>query len=224
MWNKGWDNIFKTHDWGQYPPEDLIRFIAGNFKKSDARPEKRLLEVGCGTGANIWFLAREGFDVTGIDGSKNGIEKAKARLAKENLKAQFFVGDILKLPFNDACFDGVIDCECIYANSYKDSQLIMKEIYRVMKPGAVFYSKSFATGTYGDGNGEKLEGEKNTYTEILEGALRSDYGIIRFMDKEEIYDLYDLFEINSIDYLIRSSENSKFDIKEWIISCTKNVK
>ena len=221
MWDKGWDEIFESNEWGRYPPEELIRFVAKYFYKADKRFEVKILEVGCGTGANIWYLSKEGFDVYGIDGSANGIERSKKRLNEEMLHANLRVGDIIELPYKDNFFDCVVDNECIYSNSYADSKKILSEINRVLKNGGKFYSKTFMTGTYGDGKGEKLIGEKNTYTKIGEGALRQDYGIIRFMDENEIPDLYSAFEIESIDYIIRSAKNQSFEVKEWIVDCTK---
>ena len=29
--NEIWENIFQENEWGKYPAEELIRFIAGNF-------------------------------------------------------------------------------------------------------------------------------------------------------------------------------------------------
>ena len=220
MWNSGWDKIFEENEWGRYPPEELVRFVARNFYNVPDRRAVRALEVGSGTGANLWYLAREGFDVTGIDGSTAGAKRAIKRLADEGLEADVKVGDIMSLPFEDNMFDCVIDNECIYANSYKDSKKIMDEIFRVLKPNGKFYSRTFATGTYGDGNGRRLEGEKNTYLEIYSGALRKGYGTIRFTDKDEIRDLYGKFVIESIDYVIRSVKGGAHEIKEWIIiSC-----
>jgi len=99
-WDPIWETVFKDHEWGKYPGENLIQFIARNFYKKE-RKKVNLLEIGCGPGANIWFIAREGFHVTGIDGSETAIVKAKARLQKENLDAQLFIGDISNLPFED---------------------------------------------------------------------------------------------------------------------------
>ena len=61
-----WNDVFESRDWGRYPPEELIRFVARNFGDVPERGEVRFLEVGCGPGANIWFLRREGLAFGGI--------------------------------------------------------------------------------------------------------------------------------------------------------------
>ena len=76
MWNRGWDNIFKKNKWGKYPDMSVIRFIANKYKKKDKKRLK-ILEVGCGTGANLSFFIEEGFNTYGIDGSKVAIKLAK---------------------------------------------------------------------------------------------------------------------------------------------------
>jgi 2-polyprenyl-3-methyl-5-hydroxy-6-metoxy-1,4-benzoquinol methylase len=73
-WNSGWDDIFRKHEWGKYPSENLVRYVGRNFYTVKDRSAITILEVGCGTGANLWYLAREGFSVYGIDGSNVAIE------------------------------------------------------------------------------------------------------------------------------------------------------
>jgi SAM-dependent methyltransferase len=221
MWNSGWDNIFKENEWGKYPPEELVRFVARSFGKSGDKKKIAILEVGCGPGANLWYLAREGYDTYGIDGSHIAVNRAKERLIKDGLKAEIVAGDVLTLPFPDAKFDCVLDVECLYANSLKDTKVILGEIKRVLKPGGLFFSKTFMTGTYGDGKGEILAGEPHTYIKLEESALHKGYGIIRFTSKDELGDLYSIFKIVNVDYIIRSDKNSKYEIKEWLISCQK---
>ncbi len=221
MWDEGWNKVFTDNEWGKYPPEELVRFVARNYYNVNDRAKIKFLELGSGTGANIVYLAKEGFDATGIDGSKVGVDRTKKRLATENLSARLFIGDVVSLPFDDQSFDCVIDNECIYANSFAESKKIISETCRVLRKGGKFYSKTFMTGTYGDGNGEKFGNEKNTYSRIREGALRKDYGLIRFTDKDEIQELYGVFDIESVDYLIRSDKNMAYEVKEWIIFCKK---
>lgn len=95
-WDSTWETVFQNQEWGKYPGENLIQFVARNFYKLD-RTKINLLEVGCGPGANIWFMAREGFNVSGIDGSETAIMKAEERLQKDALEAQLVVGDIISV-------------------------------------------------------------------------------------------------------------------------------
>src|ERR1700680_3615300 len=96
-WDPSWEKVFRSRDWGKYPPEELVRFVALNYYSAPDRKLIRLLEIGCGTGANVWFMAREGFDVCGIDGSVTAIEKARQRLTGERVQAQLEVGDVAAL-------------------------------------------------------------------------------------------------------------------------------
>jgi 2-polyprenyl-3-methyl-5-hydroxy-6-metoxy-1,4-benzoquinol methylase len=82
-WPAVWEQIFASRPWGKYPPEHAVRFVDRNFYRIPDRANTRLLEIGCGPGANIWFMAREGFGVSGIDGSRTAIKLAGERLAVE---------------------------------------------------------------------------------------------------------------------------------------------
>lgn len=123
-WNEVWEDIFSTRSWGMYPGEDLIRFVARTFSLGEPtqRPEA-ILEIGCGPGANLWFLAREKFRVFGIDGSASAIAKAQARLDAEfpSWTGEVVVGDFLKLPWADASFEALIDNEAVYCNSFSET-------------------------------------------------------------------------------------------------------
>ena len=120
-YNQHWDDKFSSREWGRYPPEDLVRFVGRNFKVAD-RSEITVLEVGCGPGANVWFLHREGYRVAGIDGSPAAIDKARIRIEAENeqlnrLNPDLRVGNFSSLPWAEQSFDLVIDIFSIYANT-----------------------------------------------------------------------------------------------------------
>lgn len=221
MWNPGWDKIFQQNEWGRYPPEELVRFVARNYYSLPDRSAIRILEIGCGPGANLWFLGREGFAVHGLDGSEVGLQRAKSRLEQEGIEAVLCRGDAMEMPYPDGSFNCVIDVECIYANSLKDSRRIIREVHRVLEPGGTFFSKAFMTGTYGDGNGTLMDGEPHTFVDIREGALHRGYGIIRFTAEEEILDLYGVFAKVEYDRLIRSDKNRQYEVREWLITCRK---
>jgi 2-polyprenyl-3-methyl-5-hydroxy-6-metoxy-1,4-benzoquinol methylase len=101
-----WEEKFQTEEWGKYPPERVIRFVARNFYASPDRQAIRLLDAGYGPGACTWYMAREGFRVAGIDGSPTAIKRANERLRTEGLSADLQVGDYVVLPWPDEFFDG----------------------------------------------------------------------------------------------------------------------
>lgn len=91
---------------------------------------KAVLSMGCGSGEDSSYLKKQGAEKSvGIDISKGLIEIAK----KEHLECEFVVGDIEKLPFNDAEFDVVFSSFTLhYLSTY---QKAFNEAYRVLKPG-----------------------------------------------------------------------------------------
>jgi SAM-dependent methyltransferase len=216
-WDNVWEQIFQESVWGQYPGEDVIRFVARNYYKRD-RGQVKILEVGCGPGANIWYMAREGFDVYGIEGSPTAVERCNTRLAKEGLKANVVVGDINVLPYDDNTMDAALDIGCLCCNDAASTAAILAEIYRVLKPGGKFYSRTFTDAQYlGD-----VEPDPNLeYPAAQDGTLKGK-GFIRLTSAETLQQLYGAkFEIESIDKSEFTRENSTQLNSDWGIVCVK---
>ncbi len=181
--NEEWEQIHQSMEWGKYPSENVIRFVARNYYKRD-RKHIRILDFGCGSGANTWFLAREGFDTYAFDGSKSAVEKAKAHLQAEGLSnVHFDVMDGTEILYENEFFDCVIDNVCIYANCLKYINEMYANVHRILKPGGKFFSTCFGTGTSGYGEGEQIE--KNTFCNISKGAL-ADRAVAHFFTKSEL--------------------------------------
>lgn len=215
-WDPVWEKVFQEQEWGKYPAESLIRFIARNYYQK-VRKDVKILELGCGPGANIWYMAREGFDVYGIDGSITAIEKAKQRIKGEGLEAHLQVGDILKLPYEDNYFDCAVDNECLYATPLKDAETILKEASRVLKKGALFYSRTFAHDTYVGHS--RARSDSFEYEHVFDGPL-ANKGFVRLIDSNGIGKLYgNIFEIVSTDRLEYTHGDEAIKIVEWIIFC-----
>jgi len=213
-----WEQLFASSSWGQYPSESVIRFVARNFYKAIDRQIVKLLEVGCGPGANIWYIAREGFAFAGIDGSATAIAQASQRLDNESpgwrSRGELHVGDITKLPFADATFDGVIDDEAVYSNGWDEARAIYLEMARVLKSGGKLFSRTFTAGCWGDGTGEQTG---HHAWRCADGPLAGK-GQSRFTSREEIYDLVLGFKVTNIELLMETrGGNQSQEIREWII-------
>lgn len=198
-WDSIWEKIYSSRQWGQYPEINVVRFIARNFYPVKNRSKIRILDLGCGVGAHSWYLAREGFKVSGIDGSPSAIKFAKEKLRKEKLFADFYVGDIANLPYQDNSFDAVIDSAAIQHNSLVNIKIILKEIYRVLIPKGKIFSTMVSRDNY----------------------LKQGFGQIHFFTKPEIKQLFVRFSQLSIDYHQYTENNGQRLHKSWLIQAQK---
>ena len=92
-----------------YPNESLLCFLGGEGCFSSNNNGKKVLEMGCGSGANLWMMAKEGLDVYGLDGSQSGLDAARKHIKKWNVKAELHKGLFDSVPFDDNFFDYVVD-------------------------------------------------------------------------------------------------------------------
>lgn len=219
-WNTVWEEIFQSRQWGKYPPEHIIRFIAGNFYRIKDRGSVRLLEIGCGPGPNVWYMAREGFSVSGIDGSPTAIQAAQQRLADEGIAADLRVGDFAQLPWPDSTFDGVIESASLYANPWSAIQCALGEVRRVLKPAAPFLSSFFTDKTWGYGQGDMVE--LDGFADVGEGPL-SGAGFCLFLRRDRLPELFKGFADVNVERLSRTLDGERHLIEQFVITCRKPV-
>lgn len=215
-----WEQIHNEQEWGKYPSEEIIRFVARNFYKRE-RANTKLLDAGCGSGAISWYLSREGFDVYAFDGSDTAIKKAKKRMCDEQLNVSFNVYDAANTEYEGDFFDGIIDSAMIYANTIQGIKAILKECHRILKPGGKLFSTGlFKVGMSGYGTGEKLE--ENTYREVTEGAL-AHRGTVHFFDEVQVNSYwkdtgYKNITIDSVD---RTDCGGKVRVSYFMVTAEK---
>ena len=218
--DKKWEEVHNSRAWGAYPSEEVIRFIARNYYSKE-RENVKVVDLGCGQGANTWYIAKEKFDTYAFDGSASAIKAAKSLLEKHSVNAELIVSDASNTPYEDNFFDAAIDGALIYANTTDGIKSILKEVYRILKPnGKIFSTGLFTKNTSGYATGEKIE--ENTYRNVTEGTLQN-IGTIHFFEKKEIEEIWDLcgFKDIKIDLIERTDYNGKHKISYYIAEATK---
>lgn len=109
-------------DSGISPPE-LLQFI------SEHSPG-HAIDLGCGTGTNVITLARNGWQVTGIDFAPRAIRMAKAKAKKANINATIDVGDVTNLSKVSGPFDLALDMGCFHG--VNDRPAYLSELDRIL--------------------------------------------------------------------------------------------
>lgn len=166
--NSIWENEIygEGKNIARYPYDSIVSFIYRNFPRNKPRNEIKILEVGCGTGNNLWFAAREGFSVTGIEGSQTAVEYAQNRFREEGLQGEFVVGDFTTLPFPDHSFDLVFDRGAIVCVNFNGGKKVCSEVNRVLKSGGRFFFNPYS----------------DRHTSFESGELRPDGLVVNIKD------------------------------------------
>jgi len=211
--DENWETIFSQQEWGKYPCEEVIRVTARNFYCVKDRKSIKILDLGCGGGATTWYLAREGFDVYGIDGSTSAIKQASNLLQREKLTATLMVSDFVQLNFDDNAFDAVYDLSAIQHNRMEDVQKIYQEIIRVLKPKGLFFSNCISDKTTGQEKAEEIE--KKTFLNL--NSINNDV-LVHLFSEDDLRELMEPFDNVVIDAISRTTNNFQNRIGHYLVS------
>jgi len=138
-WKRIFNSMYLKTDADVVEDKSITAQEVGLFIESlNLGQEDSVLDLACGQGRHLFELARRGFkNLSGLDRSRYLIQKARTRSKLEGVSIAFKEGDARKLPFPTDTFD----CVTILGNSFgyfestDDDQKILKEVFRVLKPG-----------------------------------------------------------------------------------------
>jgi SAM-dependent methyltransferase len=221
-WDPVWESVYRSRVWGQYPGEDVIRFIKGNFASVPDRAQVRLLEVGSGAGANLWFMAREGFCAHGVERSETAVRLAGERLDREcpgwrRIGGDVRVGDMARLPYPNGFFDAVLDIVAACYGSFDEAQQTYGELARVTRAGGRLFSRTFARGCWGDGTGAQAGRDMWLCSE---GPLKG-FGATRFTDEADVHVLFQGWTVDRIERASLTEAGGRHEIRHLLIYGSK---
>ncbi|MEM7240631.1 MAG: class I SAM-dependent methyltransferase [Pseudomonadota bacterium] len=179
-----WENLHAARHWGKYPAENLIRTVMRTYRDPQVRAETKILELGCGAGANLSFFLAEGFQTYGIDGAPSAIAKAKQRLQAGpnqtlNLSVQLFE----EISFADQSFDLIVDYYAIYANPVAVIDATYSKVRDLLTPNGRFYTRVWGTECTGANTGKMIE--PNTSKNPTAGPCKG-MGVSHFFTRREL--------------------------------------
>ena len=124
-------------DTGRPQPAIIKLAEAGQIRGS-------VLDVGCGTGENLLYLAARGHEAWGLDFVPVAIERAKAKAAQRGIEAHFIVGNALELNKLGRQFDTVIDCGLFHTFADEERPAFVRGLAEVLGPGRLLHVLCFS--------------------------------------------------------------------------------
>lgn len=118
--------------WDTPPPDELREAIEGPH----ALPPGHALDVGCGTGTNVIYLAKHGWHATGVDFSPSAIRKARSQAAQTS-GTRFIEGDATRLSGLQIPqpIDLVLDMGTFHSLPDAAKPVYVRELASLMTPG-----------------------------------------------------------------------------------------
>ena len=110
---------------------------------------KTALDLGCGTGLNSIFLAKQGFQVTGLDFVQTAIDIATQKALKENVEVTFSRANVLTWKTNEK-FGLILDSGCLHTISDDKRAEYKKQLLKWFTPNSVYILFHFAKEKYPD--------------------------------------------------------------------------
>lgn len=122
------------------PPEILVDAVeSGKIKPCQA------VDLGCGAGNYSVWLARRGFDVTGLDISEKAISYAEELADKNGVECHFEAIDLLgDLEKYHSTFDFAFDWELLHHIFPEDRERYLDNVRRILRSGGLYLSICFS--------------------------------------------------------------------------------
>jgi len=116
--------------------DPLFEGVLGGLRAMAARvvpPKKgmKVLDVGCGTGAQLAIYQEGGCEVSGIDLSSPMLKVAKSKLGE---KAVLITGDAVRIPYPNDTFDLVLSSLFLHQINASLRSAVLEEAMRVLQP------------------------------------------------------------------------------------------
>jgi ubiquinone/menaquinone biosynthesis C-methylase UbiE len=217
-----WESIYgEGKALNRYPFDQVVSFIYRNYSRAKPRSGTKILEIGCGAGNNLWFAAREGFSVAGIDVSAHAVEFARKRFADEGLQGDLRVGNFDALPFESSAYDFVIDRGSLTCSGFSAARQTVREVLRVLVPGGKFFFNPYSTRNSSYISGQP--GPDGLTTDITFGTIVG-VGAICFYGKRDVFDVlgegWKLLSMRHLEFVEEASPEYLVHA-EWIVIAEK---
>jgi SAM-dependent methyltransferase len=227
LWEDSFDEQIARGAYNTAPVEALIRSVA-YWLRDQPKSERPLhfLEMGCGAGPTLVWLAQKGIRVSGVDIATNALELARQNLARHGYSER--VGSLTEasvsaVPFDDGSFDGIIE-SCVFQHLPKADRIgAFREVARLLRPGGLFVGHVLADAhtTFQNKKNEQLADDPGSL-HLADGSSKihlTNIGLAHFFRKDEFAQLLPGFSVVDpclTTYYLPKSEAKKRGYDEYL--------
>ncbi|WP_341322416.1 class I SAM-dependent methyltransferase [Solibacillus sp. FSL H8-0523] len=217
--SKEWEEVYQNQNHlSIWPWSDVVSYVKRHTNASGS--DFKVLELGCGAGANIPFFKSLNVEYHAIDGSPSIVEKLHTQFPEYKNNIQ--IGDFTKLDFGKNKYDLILDRASITHNTTRAINECLANVYKALKNKGTYIGIDWFSSAHSDFNkGSLLENDLYTKTGFTEGQF-SGLGNVHFSDKDHLMKLFSAFEIKVLEHKVSNFELPKqHQFASWNIVATK---
>jgi len=137
---RAYDLIYRVGaPWEGGPRGELVHLVDSGRLTPKTLSPGRAIDLGCGGGANLVYLAQSGFTVTGVDFSSVALRKAAKAVAQAGVQVRLVQADLTRdVAGVDGTFDLLVDYGTLDDLPRRQRPAMAALVARLARPGAVF--------------------------------------------------------------------------------------
>jgi SAM-dependent methyltransferase len=210
-----WDEQYRSNlQMSIWPFSDLVSYVIRYAKP--AGKQTRVLELGCGAGANIPFFLAQGFKYYGIEGSNIIINKLKRKFPKT--KNNLIQGDFTKqIQFKEK-FDLVVDRAALTHNNIDGIKNCLELVYDKMKKNSIYIGIDWFSTKHHDYSNFVKKLDTYSRTKYSKGQF-TNVGTVHFTNESHLKKIFQKFEILVLEHKIvtkKIPEKNKFAVWNFV--------
>jgi len=213
-----WDNRYQenTH-MSIWPWSDLVSLV---MRHKPQKENFKVLELGCGAGANIPLFSSLGADYYAIEGSEAIVKQLHQEYPQ--FRKNIVAGDFTKDIPNEK-FDLIIDRAALTHNNEKSIIECLNKCYQQLVNSGQFIGVDWFSTKYHDYAKGKQEKDIWTRTNFKEGNF-ANVGKVHFSDKAHLLELFQNFKILNMTHktLFEEIPDNNWGLATWNFVAEKN--
>lgn len=152
----------------------------------------RVLELGCGAGANIPFFLQLGVDYHGLDGSPTMITQLQERFPL--LREKLLVADFTEAWPLTPGFELILDRASLTHNTTAAIQRCLAQVLAALRPGGLFIGVDWFSTAHSEVVHGRPDTDANTRTSYTSGPF-AGVGRVHFADETQLRELFTDFDL-----------------------------
>jgi SAM-dependent methyltransferase len=191
-----WEKLYAAGEQQSLWPWSSVVSHVFRYTKPNG-PDFRVLELGCGPGANVPFFRSLDVDYRAIDGSESAVNTVLERFPElaDKIAVADFTDDI---PF-EGPFDLIIERAALAHNDTHSIRQCLRLIEGKLSPKGVFIGLDWFATSHSEFPGGRDGSDRFTRTGFGEESLNfANVGTVHFSDRDHLEDLFADFKIESL--------------------------